>query len=287
VNLAAFALGFWQEHAMRGKPVRFWYQILVFSALLSVGASAQAVSTVTVFAAASLTDAFEAIATAFEAQSPNVEVIFNFGGSSTLAAQIIEGAPADVFASANAQQMQVVVEAGLIRGTPRVFARNRLVLITPSDNPAQIIGLPDVARAGVALIVAAPNVPIRDYTNTLLDQLALDPAYGAAYRTAVLSNIVSEEDNVRQISAKIALGEGDAGIVYFSDVTPDLADAVQIFPIPDAVNTVAEYPLALVQTAVPPTAARDFVLFVRSRAGQCILARWNFIPARGRVRGCE
>lgn len=264
-----------------------WLSVAMVGLICAISIQAQTSVTLTVFAAASLTDAFEEIATAFETEYPEVQVIFNFGASSTLATQLVEGAPADVFASANGKQMQGVVDSGRITSTPRIFARNRLVLITPSDNPAQITGLPDLAQAGIALIVAAPAVPVRDYTDAMLDQLALDPAYGTAYQAAVLANIVSEEDTVRQVSAKIALGEGDAGIVYRSDVTPDIAAAVQMFPIPDTVNTLAEYPIAMVQDTPHKSAARNFVLFVRGRAGQCILARWNFIPARGSVRGCE
>ncbi len=174
-----------------------------------------------------------------------MDVVFNFAGSSTLSTQISEGAPADVFASANNTQMKVVLDAGLITTEPQTFAHNRLVLIVPADNPAGIESLDDLANPGVKLVVAAPAVPVRVYTDSMLDALAADPAYGEDYRSAVVANVVSEEDNVRQVSAKVALGEADAGIVYSSDVTPDIAEDVIVLPIPDEVNTLASYPIAV------------------------------------------
>ncbi len=236
--------------------------------------------TLLVFAAASLTNAFEEIGTAFEAQHSGIEVLFNFGGSSTLATQLSEGAPADVFASANSTQMHVAQEAGRIGSAPLIFARNRLVLIVPADNPASIQSLRDLALPGVALVVAAPGVPVRDYTDTMLAGLAADPGYGESYREAVLGNIVSEEDNVRQVAAKVALGEADAGIVYQSDVTPDIAADVLVLPIPDAVNTIATYPLATTSDSAVPDLAAEFISLVLSDAGQDILEGWGFISVR-------
>src|SRR5687768_15727441 len=173
---------------------------------MSSSLHAQSRQTLVVFAAASLTDAFEDIATQFEAQH-NVEILFNFGSSSDLAAQLAESAPADVFASANHTQMNNAINAGRIAGSPQTFAQNRLVLIVPFDNPAAISNLADLANDGVKVVLAAEGVPVRDYTNTMLDRLAADAAYGEDYRTAVSTNIVSEEQNVRQVAAKIALGE--------------------------------------------------------------------------------
>ena len=235
--------------------------------------AAQENTTLTVFAAASLTDAFEEIATRFEAEYPGVEVVFNFAGSSDLAAQLAQGAPADVFASANLRQMSAAQEAGRIAGEPRIFAENRLVLILPVDNPAEIESLEDLAQGGILLVLAAEGVPVRDYTNTMLDKLGED------YREAVLDNLVSEEPNVRQVAAKIALGEADAGIVYVSDVTPDLREAVITLPIADEYNTIASYPIAITDDAADPALAAAFVDYILSVSGQLILARWGFIPA--------
>ena len=255
--------------------------LVVLLALLAlVPAQAQATQTLTVFAASSLTDAFTEISTAFEAEHPGVKVVFNFGGSSTLAAQLANGAPADVFASANAKQMQAAQDTGRIAGTPLTFARNRLVLIVPVDNPAHIQTLSDLAAPGIKLVLAAPGVPVRDYADAMLTKLAADPDYGAAYKTAVLANLVSEEDNVRQVAAKVALGEADAGIVYRSDVTPDINDQVTMLDIPDAVNTLAAYPIAITDNASDPQVAQAFIDYVLSDAGQNVLVKWNFLSIR-------
>jgi molybdate transport system substrate-binding protein len=239
--------------------------------------SAQDGKTLTVFAAASLTDAFSEIETAFEAANVGKDVIFNFGSSSTLATQLAEGAPADVFASANSQQMGVAQAAGRIAGQPHTFVKNRLVLAVPVDNPANIQTLRDLATPGIKLVVAAPDVPVRDYTNRMLDRLAADPAYGEDYRNAVIANIVSEEDNVRQVSAKVALGEADAGIVYLSDITPDIADEVLALPISDTLNTIAIYPIAVTNDSANPELAQAFIDYVLSDAGQDTLVKWGFV----------
>ncbi|MBC7814183.1 MAG: molybdate ABC transporter substrate-binding protein [Burkholderiales bacterium] len=249
--------------------------VVILSANLS--ASAQDSQTLTVFAASSLIDAFEDIATDFEAANAGVDVLFNFGGSSSLATQLVEGAPADVFASANNTQMNVARDGERIDGSPHVFVKNRLVLIVPADNPADIQSLADLANDGIDLVVAAEGVPVRDYTNTMLDRLAADESYGEEYRTAFMANIVSEEENVRQVSAKVALGEAEAGIVYLSDVTPDIAEDVIALPIPDALNTIATYPIAITNDAANPELAQSFVDYVLSDAGQDTLVDWGFI----------
>jgi molybdate transport system substrate-binding protein len=232
-----------------------------------------------VFAAASLTDAFEEIAEAFTAENPHITVLFSFGGSSSLATQLLQGAPADVFASANERQMQVAVEGERVdEAAPVTFAENYLVLVVPADNPAEIESLDDLANEGVQLILAAPEVPVRTYTDAMLALMAEDAAYGENYVAAVLANLVSEEPNVRQVAAKIALGEADAGIIYLSDVTPDIAERVIAIPIPEALNTLAVYPIALVADSAAPEQAQAFIDFVLSEEGQAILEAWNFVP---------
>lgn len=256
--------------------------VVLLLAVLSLGVlpiAAQS-QTLTVFAASSLTDAFNEIATVFEAAHPGTDVAFNFGGSSTLATQLAEGAPADVFASANNTQMNVARDADRIGGTPRTFVKNRLVLIIPADNPAGIQSLHDLANAGVKLVVAAPGVPVRDYTDAMLTRLTADPSFGADFGTAAMANVVSEEDNVRQVSAKVALGEADAGVVYRSDVTPDIAANVVALPIPDAVNTLATYPIAVTNDSTSPDLAQAFIDYVLSDAGQDTLVKWGFTSAR-------
>lgn len=259
---------------------RFAVLCLLFALLGGGVLQAQADQTLTVFAAASLTDAFEEIATAFEAAHPGVDVLFNFAGSSDLAAQLAEGAPADVFASANNRQMTAARDAGRVTTRPVTFVKNRLVLIVPVENPANIAGLRDLANEGVLLVLAAPDVPVRDYTNTMLDRMAADPGYGESYREAVMANVVSEEQNVRQVAAKVALGEADAGIVYLSDVTPDISEQVMALPIPDSLNTIATYPIAITNDTANPELAQAFVDYVTSEEGQATMEAWNFVPAR-------
>jgi molybdate transport system substrate-binding protein len=241
-------------------------------------AAAQAPVTLTVFAAASLTNALTEAGAAFTAAT-GVRVVYSFGASSELAAQLAQGAPCDVFASANLRQMQVANEAGRLGAPPVTFARNRLVVIVPADTPAQIAGLHDLANDGVRLVLAAPSVPIREYTDVMLARMAFAPAFGPRYRAAVLANLVSEETNVRQSVAKVVLGEADASIVYISDVTPNIADQVQMLTIPDAFNTTAQYPIARTNDTPHAEAAQAYIAFLLSDEGQAIVTRWNFIEA--------
>ncbi len=262
----------------------FGFALALIVALTGCGgaggdAAGAAEDELTVFAASSLADAFEEMAEAFEAGHPGTRVVLNFGSSSQLAAQLAEGAAADVFASANADQMNTAAEAGRIDATPVPFVTNRLVVITPADNPARIESLADLARPGVRLLLAAPGVPVREYSDQLIAALAADPAYGAEFAEGVYANLASEEENVRQAAAKIALGEADAGIVYASDVTPDLAGQVRRIDVPDQYNVAATYPIARVAGSARPELAQEFIDFVLSEEGQDILLRWGFGPA--------
>jgi molybdate transport system substrate-binding protein len=226
---------------------------------------------VVVFAASSLTDAFNELAAAYQAQHEGVRVIFNYGGSSQLAAQLTGGAAADVFASANATQIQNVLDNGRIAaGTEALFVSNRLTIVVPADNPAGIAALEDLAKPGVQLILAVEGVPVRQYTDEII------AAMDADFQEQFYGNVVSEEENVRQVSAKVALGEADAGIVYTSDVTPDMANRVKQITIPDAQNVIATYPIAPLADAPNPELAQSFIDFVLSAEGQAILARWGF-----------
>jgi molybdate transport system substrate-binding protein len=238
-----------------------------------------------VFAAASLTDAFEAIGALFEEANPGVELAFNFAGSQQLAQQINEGAPADVFASANGRQMGAAIEGGRISGgAERIFVRNQLVVITPQDNPAGVAALQDLARPGLKLILADGAVPVGQYTLDFLAKASALPDYTASYSPTVLANVVSYENDVRSVVAKIALGEGDAGIVYASDVALDGAQLGQL-AIPDELNTVAAYPIAPIADSPAPELAERFVAFVLAPEGQRVLAEYGFIPAAGAAGG--
>lgn len=252
-------------------------------ALLSFGVPHHAFAqdtTLTVLAAASLTDAFEEIGGAFEAANPGVNVEFQFGASSDLAAQLAEGAPADIFASANNRQMQVAKDAGRIEGKAYTFAKNRLVVIVPADNPAGIESLHDLANDGVLLVVVAEGAPIRDYTNAMVDKLVNVSGYGEEFKTAFFNNVVSEEDTVRQVTAKVALGEADAGLVYVSDVTPDIAEDVKMISVSDAYNTLATYPIGITNDSPNQNLAQKFIDYVLSDAGQDTLVAWNFISVQ-------
>lgn len=254
--------------------------ILILS-LVGCGNSQNQPSTLTVYAASSLTDAFDEIASAFEQEHPDINVLLNYGGSSQLALQIIEGAPAGVFASANPAQMQAVIDAGLIDAEPTVFARNRLTVLLPADNPAEIQSIADLASPGVQIIAAQEGVPIRGYTDRMLDSYAADEAFGEAFREGIVDNIISEEDNVRLVVSKIVLGEVDAGFVYASDVTPDIAEQVIQVDIPEAYNIDAGY---LVAPLPGVEGAQTFIDFVLSPEGQAILVDWGFQPVEENVR---
>lgn len=231
-----------------------------------------------VFAAASLTDAMTELEQIFEAEHPGVDVLMNFGASSRLATQLLEGATVDVFASANKAQMANVAAGGLVSAGPYIFVTNRLVIITPAANPAAIQDLADLATPGINLILAVPGVPIRDYSDQILAAVSTPDALGAGFADAVYANLVSEEDNVRQVVAKVALGEADAGIVYTSDVTPDVASDLATVAIPDEINVVATYPIAPLTSGLQPELAGEFVDLARSEQGGAVFAKWGFGP---------
>jgi len=240
--------------------------------------------TLNVFAAASLTDAFREIGENFSAANPGTEVVFNFAGSNQLATQLREGAPEDLFASANPAQLMAVIDSGqIISGTQRTFAHNRLVLITPSDNPAGLTTLQDLARPGVKVIFAAAEVPVGQYTQIFLDNAATGnaprDALAADYKDAVLANVVSYESSVRAVLTKIMLGEGDAGIVYTSDVGAAVAAVGQI-EIPDEFNTIASYPIAPLADSAHPAMAQQFLDYLLAPAGQQVLMRFGFLAVR-------
>lgn len=258
-----------------------WIRLVILLALLSTSACAPKPVPLTVMAAASLTEAFEELAQLFEAQNPGVEVTFNFAGSQQLAQQIVEGAQADVFASANQKQMQAAVDASRVdEAAIQTFAHNRLVVIYPEDNPAGIDGLKDLARPGLKLVMAAKEVPVGQYSLEFLEKAGQEPALGPSFQQAVLKNIVSYEENVKAVLNKVALGEADAGIVYTSDVTGEAAGKIGQLIIPDELNVIATYPIAILEDSQHATQAQAFLDFVLSPSGQEILAKYGFMPAQ-------
>ncbi|MBV9103806.1 MAG: molybdate ABC transporter substrate-binding protein [Candidatus Eremiobacteraeota bacterium] len=251
------------------------------AAVFIVAGSASAATkpvTLTVFAAASLREAFTDVARELRSKDATT-VRFNFGGSNQLATQIVLGAPADVFASADARQMQIARAHGALDGTASVFAGNRLVVVVPTENPAHIRSVRDLARRGVRLVLAAPGVPVGRYARAAFSGMANEAAYGSDFERRVLANVISEETDVKAVAAKVALGEADAGVVYATDVGP-LGSRVSVFGLPMRYAPVARYFIAVVRATVDARVARRFIAFVRGARGQAILARHGFLSAR-------
>ncbi|MBV9322386.1 MAG: molybdate ABC transporter substrate-binding protein [Chloroflexi bacterium] len=233
---------------------------------------------IVVFAAASLTDVFQDMATAFQQANPDAKLTFNFGASSTLATQLGQGASADVFASADPIQMDNARKSRAVTGQDQVFAGNRLVLITPRDNPANITSVKDLANDGVKFVTAQPAVPIGTYTSQMLDKASADPSYSSDFKERVMANTVSQETDVRQVVSKVQLGEADAAIVYSTDPTPQVRDQLNIIQVPDALQTLATYPIAVAK-GNNSSGGEAFVSYVLGPEGQAALAKWGFLPA--------
>jgi len=267
--------------------------LLVFVSVLSpLGSNVQAANpaghaadngTLTVFAASSLTEAFTTIGAAFD-KANNATVRFNFASSDALVTQMAQGAPADVFASANQAQMTLAQQKGLIAGTPAVFVRNRLVVIVPKDNPAHIYSLADLGRPGVNLVLAAPTVPVGKYARAAFQLMANDDAFGSDFLQRIQANIKSNEVDDKSVVAKVVLGEADAGVVYVSDLTASVTPKVQSIVVPPPFNQIAVYPIAVTKASQNAALAQKFVDYVESPAGKAVLAAQNFIttaPAGG------
>jgi molybdate transport system substrate-binding protein len=230
-----------------------------------------AATQLTVFAASSLREAFLELARRFEAEHAGVAVSFNFAGSQELRTQIEHGARADLLASADERHLRALAEAGLAEA-PRSFARNEPVIVVPSGNPAAIHTLRELPRAQ-RIVVGAPEVPIGAYTLRIFEAAAA--RYGHGFRSAVEARIASRELNVRQVLAKVRLGEADAAIVYRTDALA-AHEAVETISIPADLNVVADYPIAALQGAPQPALARAFIELVLSPAGRALLARYGF-----------
>lgn len=263
-----------------------WWALgaVVVSLTLSPG-KLPAQESITVFAAASLADAFTALGQRFQATHPAVRIQFNFAGSQQLALQIEQGAGADLFASADERWMTSVAQRGLLLGEPVTFAANRLAVILPRSNPASIRRLEDLARRGIKLVLAADLVPAGRYAREMLHRLAALPGYGAGYEARVLANVVSEEDNVRGVLAKVQLGEADAGVVYRSDVSGAVRERLNLLEVPETANPTALYPLAIVRGGAGEGLAREFATLVLSPEGQETLTRFGLLPAPATAGG--
>jgi molybdate transport system substrate-binding protein len=240
------------------------------------GGSKAESSTLTVFAASSLTDAFGKLESTFEEQNPGTDVRMSFAASSDLLFQIQQAAPADVFASADEAKMDTAVEEGLVK-QPELFARNTLVVIVPAANPAGIVEFGDLPGADAKVVLAVEGVPIAEYAEQVLANA--DASYGEGFSQSVLDKLVSREPNVRAAAQKVTLGEADATFVYRSDVTEDIRDQVQIVEVPEDLNVVATYPIAAVERSENPDFGQEWIDFVLSDEGQGVLEKYDFMPA--------
>ncbi len=255
---------------MRNRVVIAVAAVLLAACGTSAGnASTSATSlsgTVSVFAAASLTAAFNALGTDFQSANTGVTMKFNFAGTPSLVTQIEQGAPADVFASADTTNMDKLKGDSFTAGTPQVFARNKLEIVVAPGNPKGITGLADLAKPGVIYITEAPTVPAGKYA---LQSLKM---------AGVTVTPKSLETDVKSVISKIELGEADAGIVYTTDVTA-AGSKVSGVPIPDADNVIATYPIVGVKATTNAETANAFIAYVLSAAGQAKLQSFGFLAA--------
>ena len=218
---------------------------------------------ITVFAAASLTEAFTEIETAFEEANPDADVQFNFAGSSTLAQQINQGAPVDVFASASPKQMQAVVDAGNAAGEATVFVQNTLQIVVPEGNPAGVTGLADFGKQELAIALCAEQVPCGDAALQALQAAGMTPAPDTL------------EQDVKAVLTKVMLNEADAGLVYRTDVM-SAGGGVEGIDFPEAAQAVNEYPIVALAGAPNAEGARAFVDYVLSDEGKAVLEKYGF-----------
>jgi len=221
---------------------------------------------ITVFAAASLTESFDAMAKQFQKKYPDVSVRFNYDASSNLATQINQGAPADVFASADADNLQKAIDAGTVTPPPVVFAKNRLEIAVEKGNPKKIKGLADLQESGLVVVLCADQVPCGKYAAESLAKagVSISPA--------------SKEENAKATLSKVSIGEADASIVYVTDVKASKGTTSGV-KIADKVNVIAKYPMGVVKDSQNATAAKAWVQFVTSKAGQKTLTRFGFLPS--------
>jgi molybdate transport system substrate-binding protein len=245
------------------------------SAGASSSASAAAVD-LTIYGAASLKGALDKAKAAYEAGNPGTTLTISTDSSATLETQIEQGAPADVFLSADQTNPKKLVDKGLADGAAVTFATNKLTVVVPAADPAGITTPADLAKAGVKVIAAGDAVPITKYATQLVGNLAKQPGYPANFVTAYAANVVSKEDNVKALIAKIELGEGDAGIVYVTDAKA--STKVKTIDVSDAANVPATYFGVVVKASKNAVAAKAFLDWLAGPSGQAILAGLGFLP---------
>jgi molybdate transport system substrate-binding protein len=273
-------LGEVQETKMRSKIA---YAVLCSILLINVipSACAEEPRELTIFCGAGLAGAFNEIGQLYENAS-DIGVAFNFDGVPSLRAQIENGAYADVLVSSNLKHMDALKAEGLINNdTVEIFAKNKVAVVVPNDNPANIVNLTDLARPGIMILMGTRELSIGDYARQVLDKLSNDSEYGPEYKEKVISNIVSEETTVNRIVSKVALGEADAGFSFVSDVSPSMSGKVTKLLIPDKYNVVGDFPVAVLSQSNYPQEAQAFIDMIMSNEGQAILDKYGFIPVAG------
>lgn len=230
-----------------------------------------------IFAAASLTDAYNDIAQHLMDEHPNLSITVETAGSQTLVTQLEEGASADVLATANISTMDRAQESGLISGDPVMFTGNRLVIVTPAGNPAGIESIDDLVGDDINLVLANPDVPVGNYSMLAFCDYANVEGGPEGFIDSINNNLVSEEPDVRHVLTKVQLGEADAGVVYASDATGSMLNGVElnVLEFPGSVPTSADYPMAIIEGGNTEL-ANPFISFVMSDEGQDILARYGF-----------
>ena len=259
-------------------PVLLCALMCVLVVSMSGCTSTTSSTTLNVYAAASLDDAFNQTAAAFSANNTGVNFTFNYAGSQVLATQITQGATPDVFASADHAQMQNVQNAGLMNNSSVVpFTQNKLAIIVPKANPKNITSLANLSTPGIKIDIANSSVPVGNYTLQMLALASNNTTYGSSFKSSFMSNVVSEEANVNDVVVKVALGEADAGIVYISQVPAAYQSQVKLISIPDSVNPLAVYYIGVLSAAPHAQQAQSFINYILSPDGQAILKSYGFI----------
>ena len=243
----------------------------------SAPASQAAGTELTVLGAASLKGVLEKAKAAYESANPGTTVTISTGSSTALETQIEQGAPADVFLSADTANPQKLVDGGFAAGPPTVFAGNELTIITPTDNPGGVNVPNDLAKSGLKIIAAGDEVPITKYATKLVANLAAVPGAPANFVDAYNANVASKEEDVKSVVAKVELGEGDAGIVYVTDAAAS-SKVKTVAVTPDSANVPATYAGVTVKASTNPDAALTFLTWFAGPDGQAILSSFGFLP---------
>jgi molybdate transport system substrate-binding protein len=239
------------------------------------GAIASTTASLTIYGAASLKGVLDRVKTSYETANPGTTLTISTDSSSALETQIEQGAPADVFLSADTSTPKKLVDKGLADGAAVAFAGNELTVIVPAANPAGIATPADLARAGIKVIAAGDEVPITKYATQLVANLAKQPGYPADFVAACAANVMSKEDNVKAVIAKVELGEGDAGIVYVTDARA--STNVATVAVPEKANVPVTYAGVAVKASTNAGAARAFLAWIAGPDGQAILSAFGFL----------